>query len=997
MKFRVPIFVLAFLIFFLTFSETFSQPIDLKNRSEQWADSVLNTLSLNDKIEQLFTIKVFPNGNKANFNEINDLICNYKVGGICFFKGNPTVQVNWLNYWQQYATVPILVSIDGEWGVSMRYDSTIVYPRQLTLGAIQNDSLIYQMGEAIGKECKRLGIHVNFAPVADINSNPNNPVIGSRSFGENKIQVAEKASLYMAAMQNQGIIACAKHFPGHGDTDTDSHQELPQINHSAETIDTLDLYPFKKLFSEGLKSVMVAHLNIPALDTAKGSVSSLSGNIVTGLLKEKLNFKGLVFSDALDMKGVSSANKPGEAEIKALLAGIDMLILPQDLSKAIDSIRKAVETKKIPQELIDQKCLKILKYKYDAGLYSISSISTNHLYKDLNAPENKFLQYQLYEKAITLVKSSDSILPLPVGISKTYAVLSVGDSLETSFQRMILNYTPAALFNISKNIDKKTSDSLITELSKYNKIILGIHNTNSLANQQFGVNNQTVELIDSLLKTKKIILNIFGSPYIIARLENTSNIQALMVSYQDNEITESLSAQMLFGAIGTEGKLPVTASSEFALNTGIETRLSGKLKYTLPEELGIASDDLAKIDSLALNGISAKAYPGCQILLVKDGKVFLHKTYGYLTYDNKVPVASDMIYDMASITKIAATTLAVMKLYDEGKIDLDKKLGYYLPQLDGSNKNHLIIRNVLTHQAKLKAWIPFFKKTIINGVPDTAIYKKVKSINYAYRVADSMFIRNDYRDTIINEVIQSPLSKKKGYVYSDLGFYLMRMLVEEVTGQELETYLKENFYTPLGLSTIGYKPRERFSLKRIVPTEIDTVFRHQLVYGDVNDQGAAMLGGISGHAGLFSDANDLAVILQMLLQKGEYAGKRYLKASTIEEFTKYQFPEKNNRRGLGFDKPSIDPKENGPTCPDASVQSYGHSGFTGTFFWSDPKENLIFIFLSNRVYPDAGNRKLIDMNIRTSIQQVVYDALKKSKIKKNNFVNIWLLQKLRIQ
>lgn len=973
MKLRVIIF--SFVIFNSFFS--FSQTIELKSRSDQWADSVFNTLTPSEKIAQLFTIRVYPNGNMAYFNEVNNLICNYKVGGICFFKGNPTVQVNWLNYWQQQASVPILISIDGEWGVSMRYDSTIVYPRQLTLGAIQDDSLIYRMGYAIGKECKRLGIHIDFAPVVDINSNPNNPVIGSRSFGENKMQVAKRASLYMAALQNQGVMACAKHFPGHGDTDTDSHLDLPRINHSFETIDTLDLFPFKKLISDGVKSVMVGHLNIPALDTAEGSVSSLSPNIVTGLLKEKLNFKGLIFSDAMDMKGVSAVNKPGEAEIKALMAGVDMLVLPPDLPKAVDSILKAIEAKKIPQELIDEKCKKILKFKYEVGANSIVPLTTDNLYEDLNLPENKFLQFHLFEKAITLVRNSDSILPLPVGSNHEYVVLSIGDSLETAFQRRILNYTPATLFNISKNSDKKTVDSLITALGKYNEIIVGIHNTNSLASQRFGVSTQTVELIDTLLKSQKIILAVFGSPYILERFKNTSNVQALTVSYQDNEITESLVAQILFGAAKAEGKLPVTASAEFAVNTGFENRLTGRLKYTLPEELGIASVSLKRIDSIAMKGIDAKAYPGCQVLLAKDGKVFFHKTYGYLSYDKKNPVASDMIYDMASVTKIAATTLAVMKLYDEGKINLDNKLGRYLPQLHGSNKENLIIRDVLAHRAKLKAWIPFFKKTVKNGIPDTSIYKKVKSENYAYRVADSMFIRNDYRDTIINEIIQSPLSKKKKYVYSDLGFYLLRMLVEEVTGQEFEAYLKENFYTPMGLSSIGYKPRERFNLQRIVPTELDTAFRMQLVHGDVNDQGAAMLGGVSGHAGLFSDANDLAAILQMFLQKGVYAGTRYLKASTVEEFTKYQFPEKNNRRGLGFDKPSLDPKENGPSCPSASAGSYGHSGFTGTFFWSDPKENLIYIFLSNRVYPDAGNRKLIDMNIRTDIQQVVYDALKK--------------------
>lgn len=976
MKFKNKIALSVSLLFALSSQILCGQTSKLFPADSLWVDSVFQTLTLQEKVAQLIMIRVNPDGNKKNFIEINKQIIDYKVGGIAFFKGSPTIQANWINYWQQSASVPILVAIDGEWGVSMRYDSTIVFPRQLTLGAIRNDSLIFELGKVIGKECKRLGIHINFAPVVDINSNPQNPVINSRSFGENKFEVSKRSSLIMAGMQLQGIFACAKHFPGHGDTDTDSHFDLPLINHSKETIDTLDLYPFKKIISDGVKSIMIGHLNIPALDSSKKSISSLSYPIVTGLLKEKLKFNGLVFTDAMDMKGVSILYKPGAADIKALNAGVDIILLPQDLTKTIDSIVNAVEKNKISQDFIDTKCKKVLRYKYYAGLNKYKPVELDHLLEDINNPEDVYLQHQLFEKAITLVKNNNNLLPIIDPVKYSLASIVIGDTVENTFQKMLANYEKIDNYFLQKNTDNLKIDSLINVLKKYDYVIVSIQNTNSLANLKFGVSQKTFDFIDSLRKTKKVILNIFGNPYLLARVTNTDNIESIIVSYQDNEITQRYSAQMLFGADKFEGKLPVTASLEFPLATGIVTQLSGKLKYTLPEELGISTQSLKKVDSLALLGMENKAYPGCQILLAKDGKVFYQKTFGFHTYDNKVPVTTDNIYDLASVTKIAATTLALMKLYDQGKINLNKKIGFYLPELDGSNKENLVIRDILTHQSKLKAWIPFYKTTLKNGQPDTLIYKKVKSSGFSVRVADSLFIRNDYKDTIMQTIIKSPLNKKKEYVYSDLGFYLMRMLVEKISGKNIEDYIAENFYNPLGLSTIGYNPRNRFSLKQIVPTEIDTVFRKQTVYGDVNDQGAAMLGGISGHAGLFSDANDLAVICQMLLQNGEYAGKKYFSAETVKEFTKYQFPEKKNRRGLGFDKPVLDSTETGPTCKEASPESYGHSGFTGTYFWVDPKENLIFIFLSNRVYPDASNKKLIEMGIRTSIQKEVYDIFK---------------------
>ncbi len=946
-----------------------------------WVDSVFKTLTPEERIAQLFMIDVTSLGDSVSYQKTIEKITKYKIGGLCFFKGYPTKQAKWVNAFQQKSKVPLLIAIDGEWGVSMRLDSTPVYPRQITLGALQQDSLIYEMGKHIASECSRLGIHINFAPVVDINSNPNNPVINSRSFGESKINVSQKSLAYMKGMQDGGIIACAKHFPGHGDTDTDSHYALPVIHHSATTIDTLDLFPFKNMIENNISSIMVAHLNIPSLDSSKNSISSLSKPIITDLLKNKLGFKGLIITDALQMKGVSLSNKDGEMEIKALKAGNDILLMPNQIDKAIEGVTKAVKNKELSQSDIDEKCKKILLYKYKVGLWKYKPIELNGLINDLNSIKSNSLIHSLYKNSITLVKNKDSLLPLKNIDSLKYAVLIIGDTNRTSYQNSLERYANFDTYAVNRNFLPKDRDLILMKLKKYDYIIVAVLNTNNLPSEKFGISDQTFQFIDILKNQNKIILNVFANPYNLSRIVNSENIDAIVLSYQNSKIAEELSTQVLFGGAIVTAKLPVTASKEFPLNTGININKTTRLSYTLPQEIGMNDTAVALIDSLAFKGIKMKAYPGCVILAAKDGKVFYHKSFGYHTYENKTPMQVSDIFDMASLTKIEATTMAVMKLVDEGKIDLDRQLSYYLPKLKRTNKSHIIIRDLMSHQAKLKAWIPFYTETLKNGKIDTAIYKKIKSDEFPYRVADSMYIRKDYPEIIMNKIIESPLNKKKEYVYSDLGMYLMMKLIEEVSGKSFELYLQENFYNPLGMGFTGFLPRTKFTLNQIVPTEIDTVWRKQLIHGDVHDQGAAMMGGICGHAGLFSNAYNLATMLQMLLQKGEYAGKQYFKKATVEEFTKYQYPEKNNRRGLGFDKPALSKNENGPCCKSASSLSYGHSGFTGTYFWVDPATNFIFIFLANRVHPDASNRKLIESNIRTDIHQLFYNAIQKSRLK----------------
>jgi len=941
-----------------------------------WVDSVFNSLNQDERIAQLMVIRSYSDQSPEYYKTISTLITDYNIGGITFFKGSPVSQATVTNHWQKITKTPLLICLDGEWGPGMRLDSVIDFPYQMTLGAIQYDSLIYQMGEYIADQFYRMGIHMNFAPVVDVNNNPLNPVINFRSFGENKYNVSKKGLAYMRGMQENGILATAKHFPGHGDTDSDSHFTLPVIKHSYEYLDTMELMPFKNLINDGVDAVMIAHLYLPAFDTSTNTPSTLSRSIVNDLLREKLKFEGLIITDALDMKGVTKFYKSGEIEVKALQAGNDILLLPEDVPKAIKKIKKAITKGLLKQELIDEKCKKILHTKYKLGLYNHSPIQINNLTDELNKAENIALNRKLYSNAITIVRNNNDILPLKHLDTLRLASVSVGTNIASEFVNTLKKYSYIDKFFLRKDAEFSEIKSLLEKLDKYNLVIVGIHNTNNSPRKNYGISQRTLDFVSLLKKETKVVLDIFANPYSLSRINDFKNLEAIIVSYQDNTVSQDLSAQIIMGGIAAKGKLPVSASENFPLFTGIDTKKL-RLAYGTPEEVNISSTDLYQLDSIAENGIEIEAYPGCQIIMAKDGVVFYNRSFGYHTYNNKIAVNDNSIYDLASLTKIAATTLAIMKLYDENKLDIDQTLSHYLPTLEGSNKEDMVIREVMAHQARLKPWIPFYLETIERqGLYDSTFSNK-QSPEFPVKVAKDLYIHKNYHDTIYARILKSRKNRRKEYKYSDLGFYYLMDIIEKVSGKSIDEYLIENIYSKLYLKTLGYLPHNRIDLARITPSENDSIFRKQIIHGDVNDPGAAMLGGIGGHAGLFSNANDMAIIMQMLLQNGKYGGIQFLDKETVDQFTKQQFPLNNNRRGIGFDKPYIDWEENGPTCKSASKKSFGHSGFTGTYAWADPEEQLVYIFLSNRTFPDNSNTKLAKLNIRTNIHQVVYDAIDK--------------------
>jgi len=938
---------------------------------QEWVDSVFNSLSLEQKIGQLFMIRAHSNKDKAYHEKVADDIRNNKVGGVCFFQGGPIRQINLVNYYQQIATTPLFVAIDGEWGISMRLDSTEKFPRQMTLGAIQNDSLIFQMGNQIAEQCKLVGVNMNFAPVVDVNNNPKNPVINSRSFGENPENVANKALAYMLGMQEHSVMAVAKHFPGHGDTDSDSHKTLPTVNASIHDIDSIHLPPFRKLIDHNVGGVMVAHLYIPALDTTKGRASSLSPIVVNGILKDSLNFKGLAITDALEMKGVSNYNKPGELEVKALLAGNDILLMPEDVSTSVSAIKKAIEDSILSQQYIDNKVRNILNHKYLMGLYNIKPLNKKDIYTQINNEANKSLIKQLYRAAITIVKNDSNLLPLTTSPSVKTAVITIGVSKNNAFSKRISDYRKVDRFHLNARESLNKVNLMVDKLSAYDVVVVCISKTSNSARNNYNIYQSSVDFTNLLAQKTKVVVDIQGNPYSVSRFTEGSEADAVMVSYQDNDAALEVAAEAIFGGFDVTGKLPIGASKELPAGFGLELKKK-RISFGYPEEVGINSDTLGLIDSIIQFGIDTGAYPGCQVLIAKDGMIIYDKSFGCQTYKNKDTINADNIYDLASVTKVLATTLAVMRLADEGKIDVDQRLKYYLPELDSTDKGDLLIRDVMSHQARLTPWIPFYNHTLVDGELNKYLYSKELKPGYEVKVADHMYILNSYKDSIWSEIINSKPLRRKKYRYSDLGFYIMKEIVERQSHTTIDHFVDSVFYQPLGLHSIGYLPLQKFDTSLIVPTEIDNYFRHQLIHGYVHDQGCAMMGGVEGHAGLFSNSLDVAILAQMLLQNGEYGGEKYISSKEIEDFTRQQFPLNDNRRGLGFDKPLPNPEEGGPTCELVSPQSYGHSGFTGTYFWVDPKYNLVYVFLSNRVYPDAENKLLIHLDIRTRIQEQIY-------------------------
>ncbi|WP_130733648.1 glycoside hydrolase family 3 N-terminal domain-containing protein [Flavobacterium sp. J27] len=956
-----------FFLFFLSpviYAQKYS-----KLPQEKWVDSIYNQLSFEEKVGQLFMVAAYSNKNESHYKEIDELVEKYKVGGLIFFQGGPVRQAQLTNRYQSKSKVPLFIGIDAEWGLSMRLDSTYRYPWNMTLGAIQDFKLIEKMGIQMGEQSKRMGIHFNFAPVVDINTNPSNPIIGNRSFGEDKINVANAAIALTTGLQSQGVFATAKHFPGHGDTETDSHHTLPVVKFSKKRLDSIELYPYRELIKNGLASVMVAHLDVPSIEPRKGYPTSISYNVVTNILKDELKFKGLIFTDALNMKGASNFKKPGDIDLEAFLAGNDVLLFAENVPVAIQKFDEAYKEGKITEERLAYSVKKILQYKYKAGLNKYKSIEINHLYEDLNQSKYDAMNYSLYENAITTLINKENLFPIQNLEKEKIAYVKLGDADADFFVQELRKYT--SIDEVDVTIKK--IDEALEELKKYTKVIIGFHKEDG-AWKNHNLDKDESTILDKIAKENKVIVTFFTKPYSLLKVDRFSNFEGFILAYQNNIFSNTVAAEAIFGAIGTKGKLPVSINNDFYINDGITTKPLNILGFGAPENAGLDAKVLTKIDSIVNFAIAKKMTPGAQIIVAKKGKVVYNKSFGYHTYDNKTPVKNTDLYDVASLTKILATLPNVMVEYDSGKLNLKTKLKEMLPVFKGSNKENATFLDMLTHQARFQAWIPFYKATLDSvNKPSKKYYSKKYSEAFPYQVAEHLFIRKDYNDTIIKRIADSDLLRKVQYKYSDFSFILMKEYLEKATGKKLDSLAFENFYSKMGLTTMTYNPLHKFDVDQIVPTEIDNYYRYQTIQGYVHDMGAAMQGGVAGHAGLFSNALDVAKMMQMYLQKGKYDNQQFFSEKTFNAFNTCYYCKDKNRRGLGFDKPQLG--EAGPTCGCVSMTSFGHTGFTGTMAWSDPEKEIVYVFLSNRTYPEAKTNYLSKENIRENIQEVIYESI----------------------
>ncbi|SDM32887.1 beta-glucosidase [Catalinimonas alkaloidigena] len=976
---------------FCTAQAQSARPPYLTDTPSRWVDSVFNSLTPDERIAQLIMVAAYSNRDEAHAQEIEKLVTEQKIGGLVFFQGGPVRQAALTNRYQAKADVPLLVAIDGEWGLGMRLDSTIRFPYQMTLGALADDSLIYQMGREVAREARRMGIHVNFAPVADVNNNPNNPVINYRSFGSDRENVAQKSIAYMRGMQDGGLLTTAKHFPGHGDTGTDSHYALPVITHDRQRLDSLELYPFRKLIDAGLSGMMVAHLSIPQLDSTKDLASTLSKPIVTDLLREELGFDGLIYTDAMNMKAVADHYPPGVADAMALYAGNDLLEFTQDVPKAIAEVKKLIRQGKIRQRDLDARCKKVLAAKEWLGLNRYQPVVLDSLVHDLNPGAAQLLNQRLFESAVTTLRNADRLLPLQRLDTLRIATVSIGSDTVTAFQKMLDNYTGMSHYTLPVKPSQADIDRLKTILPAFNLVILGVHVPSVRPTRNYQITPELQAAVEALTGVSQTVVCYFGNAYTLPqfRLEPA---QALLLTYQDHPLAEEAAAQAVFGGIATNGRLPVPVGDQFSLKEGLRLESLNRFHYTLPEAVGIDSEYLTRrIDSLVHLAIDSGATPGAEVLLAKDGNVFFRKSYGYHTYDEKIPVQDDDIYDFASVTKISASLPALMRMTDEGKFDVDKTPADYFSEYRRSNKKDITFREILAHQGRLTAWVPFWKSLVRrngklkntlkkDGSLKSRYFSADSSDKYPVRITDDLYLHKKYRKRIYRSIRDTPLLSETKYVYSDLSYYLYPILTECLEGQQFEDYLKQKFYQPLGATTLTYNAYRHFPMDRIVPTEYDSLFRHTQIQGTVHDEGAALLSGLSGHAGLFGSANDLAKLMQMYLNGGTYGGRRYLNEATLKEFARCQFCDQGNRRAIGFDKQSLHPSMNGPAPLSASMDSFGHSGFTGTFTWADPTNGLLYVFFSNRVYPTRENPKLSNMNIRTGVMQIAYEALEREKM-----------------
>lgn len=938
-----------------------SAAVGQANKGE-WVDSVFNTLSLNEKLGQMFMARFSSHVEPEVLKAMEKRIESGDLGGVIFTTGSVGRQARITNRLQADAKVPLLISQDASSGLGRLLDSAQVFPAPIAQGAIVPDSLIYWISREVGRQMKILGIHMSLSPNANtINSSTTDENI---LYGDNSRAVAGRALLHMTGLHDAGILSCAKFFPLKAIEVIDQKGR----SHSKLYHDTLVSNSYQPLFQHGLDALIPDATALPVFfeqkksDLRKKVSDQTFAQFESGdLLHQPMGYKGVVMIDIQTMQAATDKFEPGDAEFFAFQAGADLIISDNDLDPALRKIKKLIRTEKQFGERLDQRIKKILALKFDAGLSKRKPIDLDFLESNLHTTNSRLLRTHAYKETVTVIQNQNNILPVLSLEDKNFTCIVAGDTSRGEvFYQAVKKY-------IRTNRLLITEEAQEADLSAQDVIMVALFPTTTEK-----VLQNVLYVLQSLQAHQQVIVADFGcqifKPY-------ASGFPAVITCYADHEDVVGMVPQVIFGGLSAEGILPAKYG-DIPSGTGFKTSILNRLTYSFPEDAGIDGRKLKKIEDIAGEAVSSGATPGCHVLVAKDGKVIYDKSFGYLTYDKQLPVTDETIYDLASLTKVSATLQTIMFMQEHHLIDINKKLSVYLPELKGTNKKDLSIVDILTHQSGLAPFVSLWPLTVEGPAFLPMYYSSQQSLRYPLQISPSLFGSNILKDSVwswirYSKMLEKPARTPYTYRYSDLGFMMFKHLAERVLNQPLEDFLSQNLYEPLGATSLGYNPLNRFPREMIAPTEMDTLFRRLLVIGTVHDERAAMLGGVSGHAGLFGTANDLVKLGQMLLQEGSYGGLRYYKPETVKLFTAQYF--ESNRRGLGWDKP-VQGEWNSPTSVYASPRTFGHTGFTGTCLWVDPEFNLVYIFVSNRVFPDR-NDKLITTNIRSRIQDIIYEAI----------------------
>lgn len=956
-----------------------------------WADSVYNTLTERQRVAQLMFPKVVPTKGEKSKAAIIREVKTDGVGGLLFTEGTIGEFAQMTDLAQAEAKVPVLMTLDGEWGLSMRVKNTPRFPHNIALGAIKDYRLLYRYGKEMARECQLMGIHTNFAPDADVNSNPSNPVIGYRAFGENPDRVAKATVAYSLGLEDGGVQAVSKHFPGHGDTSIDSHKAFTSVSHDRKRLDEIDLVPFKEFIGAGCSGIMVGHIAVPAIDPS-GMPASLSQVLTDKLLRKELGFEGLIYTDALEMKGAIHPKGTNNC-VAAIKAGADALLCAGTAGPNIDAVMAAIAEGKLSKADIEDRCKRVLTYKYLLGLPGQKAVNKPGLEKQLNTPEAAALIKELAAASITVLRNKDGILPLGKLGERTFAVVNIGAKSDNQFDATCRHY---GRVNTYYTTGETFSAATLAKIAKADVVIAAVFDdkatSRSALAQLATVNKPLVEVF---------MVNPFKMKKFAASMPKA---QAVVLAYDDIPASRISAAEALFGGIEVSGKLPVKLEGIAEIGAGIDLPKT-RLGFSSPVAEGLNAALTDSIDAIVKEGLRTNAFPGCQVLVARHGNIIYNKAFGKTSSAPGSPAVSHAtIYDLASVSKATGTLPGIMKAYDTGLITLDDKLGDIIPELTDSAKRLITVRELLYHETGMPAALNLFdvmmdtntfSGKLITGKPDrthsikiqrgayghntakmrTDIIRRQATPDFPVEASKGIFTGKATYDTIMSRIYNAPLRSSKKYNYSCLNFSLLMDIEQRRSGIPHQIYVEKGIFGPVGAYRTGYRPTERFPLSEIASTENDTFLRRQKLHGYVHDELANFSGGVQGNAGLFANADDLAKICQMWLNNGLYGDVQVLSPETVRLFTTAKSP--TCRRGLGFDKPDTERPDWSPTCDEASPEVFGHLGFTGTVFWVDPKEDIIFIFLTNRVDPTRDTPAFNRLNIRPRIFSMVYRAIER--------------------